>query len=313
MRLFGRGRRAAPRIVPELADPELGRVLSQTAAAVRATDQDFVLAAVEQLLHTTGPDWDRCTHRLLVLARSDLHSVAHTWRSRCPDDPFALLLHVWSCLHTSAVDRSPGELRDLARLCRRSTDLLPAHPAPWVALLAVLRRMRRPAHQMFEIWGEAVVRDPWHRETHRQMLRYLSPEECGSTARALDFVDDVRAGMPPGTPAAGLHLAALTDNYLRVGSHSGTSGLGVRHCWSTPAAAQALDEAALRWIEPRALSHAAAPADLNLLAYALVAADRTAEASEVFRTLGAVVTPWPWGVDADAVQRFTHWQERLLP
>ncbi|PBC69592.1 hypothetical protein BX265_6923 [Streptomyces sp. TLI_235] len=244
------------------------------------------------------------------MARSDLHSVAHTWRSRCPDDPFALLLYVWSCLHTGTAARSPELVPELVRLCHRSADLLPAHPVPWVTLLAILRRMRRPAHEMFDVWREAVSRDPWHREAHRQMLRYLSPDECGSTARAMDFVDDVRGGMPSGTPAAGLHLAALTDNYLRLRSRPDTGALSARNCWGTPAAARALDEAAACWPRPGFLTHVAAPADLNLLAHALVETGRMDEAATVFGALGATVTAWPWLTGGDPVQRFLYWRER---
>ncbi|MEV8096770.1 hypothetical protein [Kitasatospora sp. NPDC085879] len=105
----------------------------------------------------------------------------------------------------------------------------------------------------------------------------------------------------------------MTDNYLRLVSQPGVGGLNVRHCWSAPVARQALDEAVSSWTRPRALTHAAAPADLNLLAHALVTAERPDEAATVFQALGAVVTSWPWGVGAAAVQRFARWQERLLP
>ncbi|MEV8099833.1 hypothetical protein [Kitasatospora sp. NPDC085879] len=287
-------------------------MLSRAAAAGRAPEQDFVLAAVERLLRETGRDWDRCTHRMRVLAQSGgIHGIAHSWYSRRPDDPYALMLFVLSCLASGVAEQSP-ELTDLESLCRHSARLLPAHPGPQVALLATLRRLRRPAHEVFEVWGEATARDPWHREAHRQMIRYLSPDECGSAARALDFADEVRATMPPGVPSAGLHLAALTDSYHWVLSRRGAGTPGIGQYWTAPLAQQALDEAAAKWLRPGFLSHAAGPADLNLLAYVLVQAERFDEAAEVFLTLGATVTEWPWRVRGDAVQQFAYWQDRLL-
>ncbi|MFD9123971.1 hypothetical protein [Kitasatospora sp. NPDC059571] len=294
----------------ELADPDLGKLLSRVAVAGRAPEQDFVLAAVQRLLEEAGRDWDRCTHRMRVLARSGIHGIAHGWYSRRPDDPYALMLYALSCL-TGGAAEPYIELADVESLCRRSARLLPAHPSPHVVLLAALRRLQRPAHEVFEVWKEATARDPWHREAHRQMLRYLSPDECGSAARALDFADKVRATMPPGVPSVGLHLAALTDSYHCLLSGQ-PSAPGIGQYWTAPLAQQAMDDAAAQWLKPGFLAHAAAPADLNLLAYVLVQAERFGEAAATFRALGPTVTEWPWCVRGDAVRQFTYWQDRLL-
>ncbi|PBC69539.1 hypothetical protein BX265_6868 [Streptomyces sp. TLI_235] len=286
-------------------------MLSRAAVAGRAPEQDFVLAAVERLLHETGRDWDRCTHRMRVLAHSGIHGIAHGWYSRRPDDPYALMLYALSCLAGGTAEHYI-ELADVESLCRHSARLLPDHPSPQVALLATLRRLHRPAHEVFEVWREATARDPWHREAHRQMLRYLSPDECGSAARALDFADEVRATMPPGVASAGLHLAALTDSYHGLLTRQTEGTPGIEQYWTARVAQQALDEAATQWIRPGFLAHAAAPADLNLLAYALVQARRFDEATAAFLTLGPTVTEWPWRIQGDAVRQFTYWQERLL-
>jgi hypothetical protein len=74
--------------------------------------------------------------------------------------------------------------------------------------------------------------------------------------------------------------------------------------WSRPAATRALDHAARHWTRPGFLRHAAALADLNLLAYALMAADRRSEARPLFEALGGVVTPWPWRTHGDPLVAF---------
>ncbi len=56
---------------------------------------------------------------------------------------------------------------------------------------------------------------------------------------------------------------------------------------------------------------AEALADLNLLAYALIQANRSGDAAEVFPAVSGVVTPWPWGLDGDPVQQFAYWQDRV--
>ncbi|MFD9099337.1 hypothetical protein [Streptomyces collinus] len=159
---------------------------------------------------------------------------------------------------------------------------------------------------------EITRRDPWHREAYRQMVRYLSPEECGSIASLLDFVHEVRVGLPPDSPAIGLHLAAMTDIYHRTLRRSNIGWITSRHFWATPPAKQVLDQAAGHWVQPDVLNHAAALADLNLLAYALVEAGRVDEAADAFRVIDGVATAWPWGVQGDPLRVFSYWHDRLL-
>ncbi|MFF7260419.1 hypothetical protein ACFZCL_09050 [Streptomyces sp. NPDC008159] len=80
--------------------------------------------------------------------------------------------------------------------------------------------------------------------------------------------------------------------------------------WPQPQATRVLDRALRDLLSPYFLGTAAALADLNLLAYALVKADRADEAAPVFLKIDEIVTPWPWGMDGDPVERFTYWQRR---
>ncbi|MFF3515788.1 hypothetical protein [Streptomyces sp. NPDC002573] len=312
MKLLRRGRRAVPRLVPELGDFELGRMLGRASGVIRPTEQDFVVAAVEHLLRESAEDWDRCTHRVRVLARTGNHRLFEAWCSQRAEDPYALVLNAWSTLELALVNGDLTILRHLERTCRRSAELMPGHPTPWVALLAVQRRLQRSPHEVMQVLREITRRDPWHREAYRQMLCYLSPEECGSVASLLDFVDEAQEDLPPDAPAIGLHLAALTDVYHRTVLKSNIGWITSRHYWAAPPAKRVLDQAAAHWTRPGFLSHAAALADLNLLAYALVEAGRMQEAADAFRAIDGTVTTWPWGVRGDPVHMFSHWHDRLL-
>ncbi|MGW4757694.1 hypothetical protein [Streptomyces chartreusis] len=278
----------------------------------RAADRDFILASVHELLTETGDDWDRCTHRLRVLGRADTQGLFRAGHHSHPCDPYRPLLHAWAVLQNPYTCQDTATLHGLEEACLRSADLLPAHPAPWVTLLGLRRRLRQPVSEVSRVWEEAVRRDPWHREAHRQMLRYLSPDEGGSKSAALDFVESVRIRMPAGAPAVGLHLAVQTDLYHQALSQQGIHAVLARQLWETHSARRALEVGVALWTDPDFLVHVAAPADLNMLAYALVEARRAKQATEVFRLLEGTVSPWPWRFHGDPVDKFRYWQNLLL-
>ncbi|WP_344444815.1 hypothetical protein [Kitasatospora nipponensis] len=203
-------------------------------------------------------------------------------------------------------------MRPTVERCRRAAELAPNDPTPWVVLLGVLRMVRSGSQEVFQVWHEVVARDAWHREAHLQMLGYLSPEECGSHREVLDFVDAVRSGIPATAPAIGVELTAMVEHHHRLVARGGVDGLMARRQWTNARAAGALERAVTGWTEPGRLQHAAALADLNLLAHALVLANRLPEAGEAFRAIGSTVTPWPWGLEGDPLDRFGYWQGQAL-
>ena len=111
---------------------------------------------------------------------------------------------------------------------------------------------------------------------------------------------------------------------MPLAAHAEFSGeyLQLRAAWGDPdgaatlvraqsaAAVADLDQAAALWAKPGFFQHAAAQADLNVLAYALCAAGRAVDAHHVFQTLQGVVTPWPWNTDGPALQRFEQHQAK---
>ncbi len=309
MAIFG-PRRGAPRLAPELDDVVLGRVRKQLLTAATPGMAGIRLDQVEQAMTGPGDDWDRRMFRLAVLAPLADSATITGWERRRPRSADPLVLHAWGELYRG---RRSGELADpqeLVDLCYRAADLVPADPAPWITVLGVLRLLRRPLAEVLPVWREATARDAWSREAHLQMLGYLSPEECGSPGQVLDFVDSMRAAVPPDAPTAGIELIALVERHERTLSTGGLTGLMAGGQWTQPRAAAVLDEAVASWPEPGHLRHAAARADLNLLAYALVRANRAAEAAPVFAAIGGLVTPWPWGLAGDPLDQFADWQQR---
>ncbi|GAA4945329.1 hypothetical protein GCM10023238_09450 [Streptomyces heliomycini] len=179
-----------------------------------------------------------------------------------------------------------------------------------MVLLGVSRIERYGQNDVNAIWREATGRDRWHREAYLQMLAYLSPEEGGSSAAVLDFVDVVRTRIPANAPCAAVELTAAVRQYQGLLAQGGVRAMTAGQLWEGGQIAAALEQAAALWAKPGFLQHAAAQADLNVLAYALCAAGRAVDAHHVFQTLQGMVTPWPWNTDGPAVQRFEQHQAK---
>jgi hypothetical protein len=297
-------RNSGPRLLPELDDSRLGRVLKQLSTPAAAGLTGIQVDQMERLLQEAGRDWDRRAHRFSVLAAvPNAPALARNWRMRRTRGD-ALLFDAWvQLLHGSSPGR-PDDPRALLETCYQAADLLPDDPEPWVVCLAVMRQLRSRMPDVSAIWREITSRDPWNREAYLQMLGYLSPEECGSVAQTMDFVDSVRSRVPAGSPVSGLPLSWAVEQHHRTLSRGGVDALMARRQWTQAQTAAALDEAVAEWVKPGFLSHAAALADLNLLAYALVAASRISQAGPVFRLIGGTVTPWPWQLDGPPLERF---------
>ncbi|MEV6408798.1 hypothetical protein AB0M58_38665 [Streptomyces bobili] len=196
-------------------------------------------------------------------------------------------------------------------LCRVAADARPADPTPWVGALAALRLLKRPSSELSFVWHEIHARDPWHREAHLQILGYLSPEEQGSQAALRDFLDDAIAVMPWDAPTACLPLTAAVRQHHRERSSGGIQALGVSQYWSQPHTARLLDQGMAHWPQPGHLRHAAAVADLGMLAYALIRAGRSGGAGPVFSAVGGLVMPWPWSYEGDPVECYTDYSGRV--
>ncbi|MGV9270961.1 hypothetical protein ACWDRR_40715 [Kitasatospora sp. NPDC003701] len=313
MSILRRLRASGPRLLPELDDVKLGRVRRQLTSPGIPGQSGIQIDQVDRLLQETGADWDRRTHRLSVLAEAAAPSgLARSWRMRRPNSGEAMVFEAWVELVRGRHDGKMADARSAADDCHRAADALPGDPTPWVVLLGILRLVRADSRELFTVWHEVTSRDPWNREAHLQMLRYLSPEECGSRSSQLEFLDAVRTGVPSNAPAVGMDLTALVDEHARTVARGGVEALLVRRQWTNHRATRALDAALAHWPRAGHLQYAAALADLNLLAFALVQAGRPREGAGVFDLLGDTVTPWPWSLDGDPLRQFGYWQAKAL-
>lgn len=312
MALLGRNK-TSPRLIPELDDGDLGRIRKQLKPSTMPGMTDINVDAAERLVKEADTDWDRRWHRISVLAEATADSnFDRSWLLRRPRSADALVFSA----SVAAVRVRRGEpatqLAEAVQSCLRAAETRPPDPLPHVALLALLRLMRNPTHELNEVWQAVILRDPWNREAHLQVLGYLTPEECGAPGQAREFVDMQLARMPQGAPAAGLELTATVMDFHRATAGDNLSAILADMWWGRPHAAGVLDRALSAWTRPGFLRHAAALADLNLLAYALVHAGRAPEAAPVFRQLGTTVTAWPWSHQGDPVEQFTHGRSRSL-
>ncbi|MFJ1709587.1 hypothetical protein [Kitasatospora sp. NPDC088346] len=271
----------------------------------------ILIDQVERLLQEAGTDWDRRAHRVAVLAEAAASSsLARFWQLRHPHNANPLVFAGWIELVRGRHLGRMEDARAAADHCYGAADALPDDPTPWVVLLGILRVMRADSRELFAVFREVISRDTWNREAHLQMLRYLSPEECGSRSGQLEFVDRLRATVPPNAPAVGMELTALVDEHARITARGSIEALLVRRRWTDQRATRVLDAALADWPRPGHLRHAAALADLNLLAFALIQAGRSRESADTFSLLGGVATAWPWSLDGDPLRQFGYWQSK---
>ncbi|MFI1167653.1 hypothetical protein ACH4UM_29665 [Streptomyces sp. NPDC020801] len=305
---FFSSRGRTPRLAPELDDADLGKLLKRLVSMARtntAGTADLCVAQIARLLEQDPGDFDRRAHRLSVLAGFLSESyLPAAWAKREPRNASALLLQSWCELEEGRVS---GGLQDAAvvwKRCLLVADIAPQDPAPWVVLLGVARLAGCARQDVYAIWNEIVTRDRWHREAYLSMLAYLSPQESGSHAQMLEFVDSVRTHMPANAPCAAVELTAHIMQFHAAVSRGGAVGLLAGNHWKGVQAAELLERARVTWPQETFFSHAAAIADLNLLAYALTAANRRREAAPLFEAIDGRVTSWPWRSEGDPLAVF---------
>ncbi|MFC8419877.1 hypothetical protein ACFUN7_03130 [Streptomyces sp. NPDC057236] len=311
-----RNGRPKPRLAPELDDTELGRLVKLLREPPRPgmiATTDLHVSRVSALLTAADKDWDRRSHRFSTLAATVPDArLSATWAAREPRNPDALLLHARVRLEHGLRTGSLTDASSLVESCHRVAELIPDDPGPWTVLLGVARLARHDRRSVLGTWREVLARDRWNREAHLQMLAYLSPSAGGSRMQVLEFVDAVHARMPANAPSAAVELAACVGQYLDTVSLGGVQALMARDYWALPQVRSVLDRALAAWPSPGFFRHAAALADLNLLAYALVCAERPADATTVFRALNGTATPWPWQCEGEPLSVFERRQERCL-
>lgn len=267
--------------------------------------------AARDLLRATGVRWGLRTSRTQVLAVAAARSdVVEAWLREEPE-----CYDAWLMSARVAVERALRAQRKChslaltfeARARTRVWEAIgrgPDDPVAWVCLLALAQldvRQVREEHRVASSevafpagpWGllnEVNRRDPYNREAYHRAVQFLLARECGSGAALAavhDFARLVAVQRPLGSPLLLLPAYAYVEQRRR-GPVSGTW----RFYWADAMVGYTLD--AFQYWFCQAPPEQRSVADLSLLAYALWAGERRAEAGEVFGALGVFAAREPW-------------------
>ncbi|SEC15559.1 hypothetical protein SAMN05428943_1140 [Streptomyces sp. 2314.4] len=266
-----------------------------------------------ELLSLTGSDWDRRIFRLQVLARAGVRlTFADTWAQAEPRSPHALALlatvqALRSMVGLPGKGNSP-EMQQAWQTCHAAGGAMPADPAPYVVMLALLRyhspdRDRQWRAAIWGVWQQVEERDQWNREAHHELLTYMFPTWHGVSGEMFHWAQERCAQAPRGMPLHTLPLVALAESHrLRMKKEGHRYGLTVHPWTDNPSTRQAWQN----WWTYRAPAspHAAFHEDANYLAHALSFANQHKEAAEVFDAIGPYATDAPWSYCGNAKQLF---------
>lgn len=96
----------------------------------------------------------------------------------------------------------------------RAIELAPDDPEPWAHLVTSARGLEVGQEELGRRFKEVIVRHPWHRRAHAQMLQGLAPKWSGSVGLLFDFARDRALAAPPGSPLPSLVAEAHIEMWL---------------------------------------------------------------------------------------------------
>ncbi|MFJ2738833.1 hypothetical protein ACIO3O_04115 [Streptomyces sp. NPDC087440] len=279
------------RFDPSLGDGELDHALGAALAG------QWLPAAV--LLSASAGDEELRTHRVWVLAELAGRERAwlDAWRAARPGDRDGEVLHALALVTGAWEVRGSAGVRFTAseRLAAFHELLAAARPViggiarrfpedsvPWLALVQLGVGLGAPAGLFDEWTGELFRRAPAHRYGHDIALQYRCEKWYGSHEEMFAFADEVAGRAEAGSPLRILPVQAWFEYFARTEDGS---------VWERPEAVAAVD-GALEGGGPGA--HPYVNMDRGLLAYALYAQERHAEAFAQFRAIGRSASERYW-------------------
>ncbi|MGA4801448.1 MULTISPECIES: hypothetical protein [Streptomyces] len=279
---------------------------------------------VRDLLHDTGDDWARRTHRIRLLAHAAAGSTAaEAWRAAEPDHPDAAVLRAATevvRVFDRAIAAGRGTPLDRGRLdatvmaCLGAADARPADPMPWVSLLTVARLYQGGVGraELRRWWDELRRRDPHNLEGHVQLLRYWSARWHGTHGSMYDFARDAAGAAPPGSPLSVLVQIARVEEYRYIADAARGRGpvRGFDQHWKHELAATEVRRTWERWVggRPPGPVRPEEVEPLNYLTHAACYAGLREVYGELFAMLGARASWAPWSFTGDPAEQFTRWR-----
>ncbi|MBW8803105.1 MAG: hypothetical protein JF587_04490 [Catenulisporales bacterium] len=277
----------------------------------------------------SGPQWDRRSHRVRVLAEAVANSSwVERWQVLEPVNPDAALLRAQvetvRALRAS-VSGTPGYWETAAEareLCEHAAAMAPTDPTPWVIMLTLARAADRGVDagqadrdEFWRRWQEMRARDAFNRDGHHEALTYLFAAWCGSHAEMYDFAYWLAGQAPPGSPLAVLPLVAHAEVYraATVGTAPQRRPSPYAH-WQRQLVSRDTDRVLRSWLGSATVPHAQADLDRNYLLHALVYAGRVDcdESRALFDAIGSHAMRVPWSYTGDPVSSFLYWREQAF-
>lgn len=305
------------------------------------------------LMATTRSDFDRRARYVWVLAESvtaepgagvksdpnrEVGAVDTTaawtdrWAAAEPENADAVLLRARSLITRAWEVRGgswasfvgPDAAAEFHRLLLlalpvgdKAAMLAPEDPTPWAQRLLLATALGASRADFERTWSEVIAREPLHREAHNFRLMYLCLKWRGSHEEMFAFARAAAAAAPFGSPLHVLPLHAAAEwamwEFGREGSFRNI--LKVTDVLrSGPEFHADLDNALNRWFATAPGHHAMWYHDLNYLAYALVKANRHADAKAVFEAIGPYMEniPWVWMEPGNPEKGFRGARRRAL-
>ncbi|WP_351228025.1 hypothetical protein [Streptomyces sp. NPDC002133] len=312
---------AARRRFEPVFDPDSGD------RALTEARHDIVIGrwqGVRDLLHATGDNWPRRTHRVRQLSHAAAGSSAvEAWRAAEPDNPDAAVLRAATevvRVFDQAIAAGRGAGVDRAQLdvavmvCLGAAESAPADPMPWVSLLTVARLYEGGVgrRELRGWWDELRRRDPDNVEGHVQLLRYWSARWHGTHGAMYDVARDAAGAAPSGSPLPVLVQIARVEEFRYVAE--GSLGRGRRHGdspdygqhWKHELAVTEVRRTWERWLGGRENGPVLPEEipELNYLTHAACYAGETELARGLFGMLGTRAARVPWSYTGDPAEQF---------
>ena len=280
-----------------------------------------------ELLEAARGDFPLRAHRSLVLASYAVRStVADRWVRESPGNPEAWLVYARVAVLRAlrAARRTLPEASALAEraheACAAAAGRLRDDPTPYIAMLMLegprpTGRAAQPGPRAlgglpgpWDLLAEIRERAPHSREGFRRLLEYFTPRYGGSLAEMWHVARWAAAVTPGRTDPQLLELVVFAERYRELCERGRRREAAL--LWRGQPAEQAATRVYNGWFAALPRTSMLHTADLSLLAFALVKADRLTEARRILARTLPYVARHPWALDGAPETQLTRAYQR---